>query len=48
MDKNRVDMEEMEACSNEMKDMPVKGLVSIYEMIYMEHNQDNVKVYKLS
>ena len=48
VNKEPINMEEMEESNQEMQDSNVKGFSVIYENIYMEHHQDDVKVYKLS
>ena len=41
-------MEQMEESNQEMRDSNFKGFSAIYENIYREHHQDDIKVYKLS
>ena len=48
INKELINMEQMEERNQEMRDSNVKGFSAIYENIYMEHHQDDIKVYKLS
>ena len=36
-----MEIEEMEQCSSEIQQGPLKGLGTVYEQIYTEHHQEN-------
>ena len=47
-DRQQMEIEEMEQCSSEIQQGPLKGLGTVYEHIYTEHHQENPVEYTLT
>jgi len=47
-DRHQKEIEEMEQCSSDIQQGPLKGLGNVYEHIYTEHHQENPVEYTLS
>ena len=43
-----MEIEEMEQCSSDIQQGPLKGLRTVYEHIYTEHHQENPFEYTLT
>ena len=47
-DRHQMEIEEMEQCSSNIQQGPLKGLGTVYEQIYTEHHQENPVEYTLT
>ena len=47
-DRHQMEIEEMEQCSSDIQQGPLKGLGTVYEHIYTEHHQENPVKYTLT
>ena len=47
-DRHQMEIEEMEQCSSDIQQGPLKGLGTVYEHIYTEHHQENPVEYTLT
>ena len=47
-DHHQMEIEEMEQCSSDIQQGPLKGLGTVYEHIYTEHHQENPVEYTLT
>ena len=47
-DRHQMEIEEMEQCSSDIQQGPLKGLGTVYEHIYTEHHQQNPVEYTLT